>query len=75
MGKRFTAKSLIRLRPMFWSHKNQSTDFHSKSISRNIPCKWEKLTDGHFDKKVFRTKLCFLNNRKLHIFFESKYLF
>ena len=70
MGKRFLAKSLIHLRPMIWSYRNQSTDFHSKSIDGNIACKCDKLTDGTFRQKNFQNKIKFLNIWKLHVFFK-----
>ena len=48
MGKCFLAKSVIHLRPMFWTYRNQATDFQSKSIDGNIASKWYKRTDGTF---------------------------
>ena len=68
MGKRFLAKSLIHLRPMIWSHRNQSTDFYSKSIDGNIACKCDKLTDGTFQQKNFQKKIKFLNSGNFTFF-------
>ena len=75
MGKCFLVKSVIHLRPMFWTYRKQATDFQSKSIDGNIASKWYKRTDGTFWQESFQNKIKFLNNWKLHIFFQSKFLF